>query len=122
MQKKRQKPPGRTKVPRIAMTHEYPIGTIQAQTDLTDREGSLGVVEFDPTSRTIRVRLNVAHPGIRSAALSADHETLNYYVAEMCLMGAQQIGDWPWPHEDWPVFLTACEQLGRKVRHLDKVQ
>ena len=70
--------------------------------------------------------MNVGHPAIRAAALSADHAMLNCYIAELCLMGVNQIrrdsGDWPWPHEDWPEFAAACDGIGRNTRDLDKVQ
>jgi len=74
----------------------------------------------------IRICLNPGHPGIRAAALAADERTLNYYVAEMTLLGVwqfhQNTGDWPWPHGDWPAFMRACDLLGSKVRHLGTVQ
>ena len=85
-----------------------------------------GCSNFDPPKREIRIRLNAAHPGIRAAALSLDHEALNCYVAEMCLLGIGQVqvesGDYPWPHSDWPEFLAACDSLGRNIRSLGKVQ
>ena len=75
----------------------------------------------EAATRLISIQLNAGHPGIRAAALAADKQALNYYVAEMTLLGVWQIhqntGGWPWPHADWPAFMRACDWLGRKVRH-----
>jgi hypothetical protein len=64
---------------RLKMGHEYPVGAVRAGFGLTDIEGTLGAIEFNPRKRVIRVRLNVAHPGIRDAATALDERVLDYY-------------------------------------------
>jgi hypothetical protein len=112
-------------VPGLKLSRVCPIGTVQAKMDHTDDERTIGVFEFDPPKREIRIRFNAAHPGICAAVLSLDQETLNCYVAEMCLLGVERVrretGDYPWPHDDWPEFLTVCDFLGRNIRSLPAV-
>ena len=106
MNKKLKSSQKRSAAPVLKLSRVCPIGTVQAKMDHADDERTIGVFEFDPFKREIRIRFNAAHPGICAAALSLDQETLNCYVAEMCLLGVEQVrretGDYPWPHDDWP--------------------
>ena len=115
----------RIAVPGLELSRVCPIGTVYAKIDHTDDEETLGVLGFDPSQREIHIRFNAAHPGICAAALSLNQETLNCYLAEMCLLGVEQLrretGDYPWPHDHWPEFLMVCDFLGRNIRSLPTV-
>ncbi|HKD86349.1 MAG TPA: hypothetical protein VKB58_16480 [Terriglobales bacterium] len=105
---------------RLEISREYPVGAVQVRFGLTDLEETMGGIEFDQRNRVIRVRLNVAHHGIRAAATALDEQTLDCYVAELCFIGTGNVrratGDWPWTHEGWPEFLADCDDLGRHIR------
>lgn len=123
MKKKRSQPAKRAGVPELESTCAIgKFAKIHTITALTDSVGTLGTVRFSSDTHTIDVCLNVGYPGIRAAAISLDQQSLNCYISEMCQMGANQIrcesGAWPWPHEDWPEFVAACDSLGRNIRDL----
>jgi hypothetical protein len=111
--------PGRSARTRMHI-RDWQICKIHTITALTDSVETLGTAQFSSDAHTIDVCLNVGHPGISAAAISLDQQTLNYYISEMCQMGANQIccesGAWPWPHEDWHEFVAACDSLGRNIR------
>src|SRR5262252_5627810 len=113
---KQRKQGTRINVPGLSQTITYPMVTVTAETALTDMDGTLGTTTTNVDNRSIHIRLNVSHPGIRAAALSRDHHLLNCYVAEMTFMTLigfhEKNGEFPWPHDEWPEFLTACNHLG----------
>ena len=127
MNARTKKPAKRIEVPVFETTRELgDFGTIHAVTALTDRQGTLGATAFFQKTRRIEVRMNVGHPAIRAAALSADHAMLNCYIAELCLMGVNQIrrdsGDWPWPHESWPEFSCRLRATASGAIHVTSIR
>ena len=81
--------PHSIEVPNYHGTFTYDIGTVHVKLGHTDNEGTLGTCKFY-TDRSIGVILNIAHPGIRSAALAHDQKMLNCYKAAVLYLGINE--------------------------------
>ena len=81
----------------------------------------IGGVTFVPDKRTILVRLNIQHEGVRNAALTGDQERMKDYMALLWAVAAgrwrRQHGEWPWPsaNDNWPEFVKVGRMAGEQI-------
>ena len=85
----------------------------------------IGGVTFVPDKRTILVRLNIQHEGVRNAALAGDQERMKDYMALLWAVAVDRWrklhGEWPWPsaNDSWPEFVEvgriAAERISTRL-------